>query len=118
MEVTGVESTTSQYAVIQDVGEINVDIEGLEVYDLSRPEGGPNQNQKLVLEIDAIVQKEDDTAVFRIRKESSGTTVYRLFSGSSDSTEEIARFTNDGTDNGDNLVLSQPNCWQDRDGEA
>jgi len=103
VEVAGVESITSKYAIIRGDGEINVDIEGLKVYDLSRPEGGPHQNQKVVLEIDAIVQKEEDKAVFRIRKERSGTTVYQLFSGNGDSTKEIARFTNDATDDGDNL---------------
>jgi len=103
VEVTGVESITSKYAIIQGDGEINVDIEGLNVYDLSRPEGGPYQNQKVVLEIDAIVQKGDDTAVFRMRTGNSGTTVYKLFSGNGDSTKEIARFTNNGTDSGDNL---------------
>ena len=103
MEVTGVESMTSKYAIIRGDGQINVGIEGLDVYDLSRPEGGPYQNQKVVLEIDAIVQKEVDTAVFRIRKGNSGTTVYKLLSGKGNSTKEIARFTNDGTDNGDNL---------------
>lgn len=103
VEVTGVESMTSNYAITAGDGEINVDIEGLTIFDLSRPEGRPNQNQKVVLEIDAIVQKEDDTAEFRIRKGQSGIIVYRLFSGSGDSTKEIARFTNDGTDNGDNL---------------
>ena len=103
VEVTGVESITSKYAIIRGDGEINVDIQGLKVYDLSRPEGGPYQKQKVVLEIDAIVQKEDNTAVFRIRKENSGTTVYQLFSGNASSSKEIARFTNDETDNGDNL---------------
>jgi len=103
VEVTGVESMTSNYAITRGDGEINVDIDGLKVYDLSRPEGGPYQNQKVVLEIDAIVQKEDDTAVFRIRKGSSGTTVYKLFAGDGNSTKEIARFTNNGNDNGDNL---------------
>ena len=103
VEVTGVESITSKYAITPGDGEINVDIDGLKVYDLSRPEGDPYQNQKVVLEIDAIIQKEDDTAVFRIRKERSGTTIYQLFSGNGNSTKEIARFTNDGTDNGDNL---------------
>ena len=103
VEVTGVESITSKYAITLGEGEINVDIDGLKVYDLSRPEGGTYQNQKVVLEIDAIVQKEDDTAVFRIRKENSGTTVYKLFSGNGNSTKEIARFTNNATDNGDNL---------------
>ena len=102
MEVTGVESVTSKYAVTGGDGEINVDIDGLRVNDLSRPEGREYQ-QKVVLEIDAIVQKDDDTAVFRIRKERSGTTVYKLFSGKGDSSEEIARFTNDAADNGDNL---------------
>ena len=103
VEVTGVESLTSNYAVTRGDGEINVYIEGLEVYDLARPEGGTFQNQKVVLEIDAIVQKEDDTAVFRIRKGNSGTTVYKLFSGNGNSTKEIAQFTNDAKDNGDNL---------------
>ena len=103
VEVTGVQSTTSGYAIVRGEGEINVDIEGLHVYDLSRPEGGPYQNQNVVLEINAIVQKEDDTAVFQIRKGDSGTTVYTLFSGNGDSTEEIARFTNGGTDNRQNL---------------
>ena len=102
MEVTGVESTTSKYTITRGDGEINVDIEGLKVYDLSRPEGRTYQ-QKVVLEIDAIVQKDDDTAEFRIRKERSGTTVYKLFSGIGDSTKEIASFTNDATDDGDNL---------------
>ena len=101
--VTGVESVTSKYAITRGDGEINVDIEGLKVYDLSRPEGGTYQNQKVVLEIDAIVQKKNDTAAFRIRKENSGTTVYKLFSGNGNSTKEIARFTNSVTDNGDNL---------------
>jgi len=104
VDVTGVESITSNYAIIRGDGEINVDIEGLEVYDLSRPEGGPYQNQKVVLEIDAIVQKQGDTAVFRMRQGDSATTVYTLFSGNGNSTKEIARFTNNGTDNGDNLV--------------
>ena len=108
MEVTGVESMTSKYAIIRGDGQINVGIEGLDVYDLSRPEGGPYQKQKVVLEIDAIVQKEVDTAVFRIRKGNSGTTVYKLLSGKGNSTKEIARFTNDGTDNGDNLKTFLP----------
>ena len=55
------------------------------------------------METDAIVQKEDGTAEFRIRKERSGTTVYTLFSGDGDSTQEIARFTNSASDNGDNV---------------
>ena len=103
VEVIGVESMTAKYAITRGDGEINVDIEGLTVNDLSRPEGGPYQNQKVVLEIDAIVQKMDDTAVFRIRKGRSGTTVYRLFSGNGTSTKEIAGFTNDASDDGDNL---------------
>ena len=102
VEVTGVESITSKYAITRDDGEINVDIEGLMVFELSRPEGRI-YHQKVVLEIDAIVQKEGATAVFRIRKENSGMTVYKLFSGNGNSPKEIARFTNSGTDNGDNL---------------
>ena len=78
-------------------------IEGLKVHDLSRPEDGPYQAQVVILEIDAIVQKVDDTAAFRIRKERSGTTVYTLFSGAGEFTTQIARFTNDTTENGDNL---------------
>ena len=77
MEVTGVESITSKYAITQGDGEINVDIEGLKVHEVSRPEGSQYQ-QKVIVEIDAIVQKDDDTAVFRIRKERSGTTIYKL----------------------------------------
>ena len=104
VEVAGVDSVTSQYAITQGDGEINVHVEGLEVYDLSRPEGEANLNQNVVLEIEAIVQKEGDSAVFRIRKGSSGTTVYKLFSGSGSSAEEIANFTNLTSSNGDNLV--------------
>ena len=103
VEVTGFESVTSKYAITRGDGEINVHVEGMEVYDLSRPEGGTNQNQEVVLEIDAIVQKEVDTAVFRIRKERSGTTVYKLFSGDGDPTKEIAQFTNNASDNGANV---------------
>ena len=102
VEVTGLESVTSNYAITQGDGEINVQVEGLTVHEVSRPEGR-KYDEKVVLEIDAIVQKEDDTAIFRIRKERSGTTVYKLFSGSGDSIKEIARFTNDTADNGDNL---------------
>jgi hypothetical protein len=104
VEVTGVRSMTAKYAIIQGDAKINVDIEGLDVYELSVPEGGPYQNQNVILEIDAIVQKEDDTAVFRMTKERSGTAVYTLFSGSGDSAVEIARFTNDAADDGDNLM--------------
>ena len=57
VEVTGVKSVTSKYAITRGDGEINVHVEEMEVYDLSRPEGGTNQNQEVVLEIDAIVQK-------------------------------------------------------------
>ena len=103
VEVTGLESITTQYAITQGVGDINVQIEGLKIHELSRLEGGPDQNQKVVLEIAAIVQKEDDAAEFRIRKANSGTTVYKLFSGDGDSTKEIAQFTNNETNNGDNL---------------
>ena len=102
VEVTGVESITSMYAITGGDGKINVNVEGIKVHEVSRPEGRDYQ-QKIVVEIDAIVQKEDDTAVFQIRKERSGTTIYKLFSGKGDSTEEIARFTNGGTDDGDNL---------------
>ena len=103
IEVSGVESMTSNYAITQGDGEINVAIEGVKVDELSRPEGGPYQNQIIILEIDAIVQKKDDTAVFRMRQGDSGTTVYKLFSGDGDSAKEIARFTNEGTDNWENL---------------
>lgn len=102
VEVTGVDSITSQYNVIRGDGEINVDVEGLKVYDLSRPAGTADQFPKVVLEIDAIVQKKGDTAAFRIRKGSSGTTVYRLFESDGNSTKEIAQFTNDSTGSEDN----------------
>ena len=102
VEVTGVVSTTSKYTIIQGDGEINVDIDGLKVNDLSRPEGR-TYDQKVVLEIDAIVQRLEDKAVFQIRKESSGTTAYKLFSGGGDSTKEIAQFTNNLSHDGDNL---------------
>ena len=39
VEVTGLETMTSNYAITLGDGEINVDVEGLKVYDLSRPEG-------------------------------------------------------------------------------
>ena len=102
VEVTGVESVTSNYTIIQGDGEINVHIEGVKVHEISRPEGRQYQ-QNVILEIDAIVQKQDDTAEFQVRKERSGMTVYKLFSGGGDSTQEIARFTNDTTNDGDNL---------------
>lgn len=57
VEVIGVESMTSNYDITVGDGEINVDIEGLKIFDLSRPEGGEYENQEVVLEIDAIVQK-------------------------------------------------------------
>ena len=46
LEVAGVESITAKYAITRGDGEINVGIEGLPVYNLSRPEDGPNQHQK------------------------------------------------------------------------
>jgi len=46
LEVAGVESITAKYAITRGDDEINVGIEGLTVYNLSRPEDGPNQHQK------------------------------------------------------------------------
>ncbi|MCL0100106.1 hypothetical protein M1O55_04490 [Dehalococcoidia bacterium] len=103
IEVSGLQSMTSMYALLQGGNEINVDIEGLEIYDLSRPENSADASQNIVLEIDVIAQKQEDSAVFRIRKENSGTVSYTLSYDDGNTTEEIAKFTNDSNEgNGDN----------------
>ena len=65
---------TSRYSLVQGDEEINVQIAGLQVNELSRPEDGENVGKKIVLEIDAIAQKQGDEATFRISKENSGIT--------------------------------------------
>ena len=101
VEVLGLESTASMYAITEGDGEISVDVIGLGVH-LSRPEGGANVGQKIVLEIDAIAQKQGDTVIFRISKENSGTVTYRLVHDDGEADYEIAKFTND-TNEGDTL---------------
>ena len=60
VEVSGLGSMTSRYSLVQGDEEINVQIEGLQVNELSRPEDGENVGKKIVLEIDAIAQKQGD----------------------------------------------------------
>lgn len=106
--VSGLESMTSSRSVIQGEGEINIQIEGLEVFEISRPEDGANVGQNLILEIDALLwlpaHQNNDPVEFHIRKEGSGTTIYTLSFDDGDSIKEIARYIND-TDlgHGDNL---------------
>ena len=106
IHVTGVESITSSFGIKQGDGETNVDIGGLEVFDLSQPERGGAQNQTLVIEIVAIVQKQGDTAAVEIRKGGSGTTVYTLYEGGGSSATEVAQFVNRSANDGDNLERS------------
>ena len=102
IEVKGIESVTSNYSITEGGTKIDVDVEGLEVYHLSKPEGKAYENQKIVLEIDAIVRKDSDTAVFKIRKEKTGRTVYKMTVVDGHSSKEIIQFINDGTRDGDN----------------
>ena len=95
VEVSGLGSMTSRYSLVQGDEEINVQIAGLQVSELSRPEDGENVGKKIVLEIDAIAQKQGDEATFRISKENSGITTYTLAYKSGDTLKEIARFSND-----------------------
>ena len=100
--VSGLGSMTARYALTQGDDGINVQIQGLDVFEISRPEDGESVREKIVLEVDAIVHKASDDAVFQISKENSGTTVYTLLHDNGDRVEEIARFTNEKFDEGDN----------------
>ena len=100
--VSGLGSMTAQHVLKQGDEEINVQIQGLDIFEISRPEDGNSVGQNIILEIDAIVHKTSDDVVFHISKENSGTTVYTLLYDNGDNVEEIARFTNDKFDEGDN----------------
>ena len=96
--VAGLDSMTAQYAIVQGDEEINVQLDGVEIYEISRPEDGISVGQNIVVEIDVIVQKQSDTAVFQMNQERSGMTVYTLSHDDGNDINEIARFTNDPSD--------------------
>ena len=99
VEVEGIQSITEPGFVPHLVESYNVDVEGLAIPDLSRPWTDAIDLPPITAEFDAIVQKDGDTAVFRINKGNSGTTLYKLFSVIDNSAEEIAEFIHDGGDN-------------------
>jgi len=104
--VEGIQSiTVSDYILLEGAGPgINVQVEGLIYNELSRPETDRDVHPKIAVEFEAIVQKEGDTAVFRIRKGNSGTTLYKLYSVMDNATREVARFVHDGiVQEGDNV---------------
>jgi len=103
IEVEGLQSITvaNYISHIESNAEKNVNVEGLTIGDLSRPETNADVLSPITAEFDAIVQKEGDTAVFRIDKGNSGTTIYKLYSGNL----KIAEFINDGiNDEGNNIM--------------
>ena len=103
VDVEGIQSIkVSEY--IHDIDpRINVQVEGLRV-ELSKLETYVDVLPTIAVELDVIVQKEGETAVFRIDKGNSGTTLYKLYSVIGNSTEEIARFIHDGVvEEGDNV---------------
>jgi len=88
VQVEGLQSITTAEYDGYNVVNWNVYEEGLRV-ELSEPKAGV---LKMTAEYDAIVQKEGDTAVFRIEKGDIGTTTYKLSVGNS----EIAKFVHNG----------------------
>jgi len=119
VEVEGLQSITAgEYTPLSDIDpQINIDVKGLEVRDISIP--GPNLEAPpiIALEYKAVIQKEGDTAVFRISKGNYGSTIYKLYSIIGNSTKEVAQFIHDGiSDEGDIVrtfildldLLSQP----------
>jgi len=100
VRVGGMQSiTVSDYTLINDIDpRINVDVRGLEVKDISRPGTNLEILPVIALEFVAVIQKGGDTAIFRINKGNYGNTTYKLYSIIGDSTEEIARFIHDGTE--------------------
>ena len=106
VEVEGMQSiTVASYIPHTDSdSNKNVDVEGLRIGDLSRPETTADVLPPIAAEFEAIVQKEGETAVFRINKGDSGTTIYTLYSVVGNSTEEVAQFIHDGiVEDGDNV---------------
>jgi len=98
VEVDGIQSITvaSYTPHIESSSQKNVDVQGLIINDLSRPETNVDVLPPITAEFDAIVQKDGDTATFRINKGNLGTTIYNLYSVNGDSVEEIAVFIHDG----------------------
>jgi len=88
VDVDGLQSLTTAGYISHQVVDWNVGEQGLRV-ELSDPKAGLRQ---MTAEFDAIVQKEGNTAIFRIDKDDSGTTTYKLFHGNS----EIANFVHNG----------------------
>jgi len=119
VEVEGLQSiTVASYIQHQDRDfNKNVDVDGITVYELSRSETDADVLPPITAEYDAIVQKDGETATFRIDKDDSGITIYKLYSVFANSTKEIARFVHDGNEKvGENVktfsldlgVLSTP----------
>jgi len=90
VEVEGLQSLIVAGFIPHKEVDKNVNVEGLNVYELSRLE--TTTLSTISAEFDAIVQKEGNTAVFRIEKGDTGTTTYKLFAGNS----EIAKFVHNG----------------------
>ncbi|MCP6719828.1 MAG: amidohydrolase [Patescibacteria group bacterium] len=98
VEVEGLQSVTvaSYIPHKESNSDKNVSVDGLTVYELSRPETNEDILPPITAEYDAIVQKYGDIATFKINKEGTGTTIYKLYSVVGNSTKEIARFVHDG----------------------
>jgi len=88
VQVEGLQSITTAEFEGHKVVNWNVYEEGLRV-ELSDPKAGV---LLMTAEYDAIVQKDSNTAVFRIEKGDTGTTTYKLSVGNS----EIAKFVHNG----------------------
>ena len=93
VEVSGVDSATSEYALLQGGSGIDFSADGLEIFLQESPEeNGPALQQPLLLTAVAIVQPRDEDIVFRIVKPRAGTVTYTLSDTSGRSRTEIARF--------------------------
>lgn len=98
VEVDGIQSmTVADYTVLNEVDpQINIQVEGLESNEISRPETNAEVLPRVAVEFEAVVQPAGDTATFRISKGNSGTVIYKLYSVAGNSTKEVARFIHDG----------------------
>ena len=93
VEVSGVDSATSEYALLQGGSGIDFSADGLEIFlEESPEENGPALEPPLLLTAVAIVQPRDEDIVFRIVKPPAGTVTYTLSDTSGKTRTEMARF--------------------------